>query len=93
MLGERKVRVGRVISDKMDKTVVVAVETPRRHRLYRKTIKRDVKYYAHDEKKQYHLGDLVEIKETRPLSRTKRWRVTRLLVKGEVAEIQPKEIT
>jgi small subunit ribosomal protein S17 len=88
-----KTRLGRVISNRMDKTVVVAVETPKRYPLYRKTIKRMVKYMAHDEKNQCRLGDLVRIVETRPLSRYKRWRVAEILTKGEVAEIQPKEIS
>ena len=93
MEGKRKTRFGRVVSDKMDKTVVVAVETPRRHPLYRKTIRRAVKYKAHDEKNQCRVGDTVRIVETRPLSKDKRWRVAEIVTKGEVAEVQPKEIT
>ena len=93
MEGKRKTRFGRVVSDKMDKTVVVAVETPRRHTLYRKTIRRAVKYKAHDEKNQCRTGDMVRIVETRPLSKDKRWRVAEIITKGEVAEVQPKEIT
>lgn len=93
MEDKRKTRFGKVISDKMDKTVVVAVETPRRHKLYKKTIRRAVKYKAHDEKNQCRTGDMVKIVETRPLSREKRWRVAEIVTKGEVAEIQPKEIT
>ncbi len=89
---KRKVRVGRVIGDKMDNTVVVSVETPRHHPLYKKTIKRAVKYIAHDAKGEYHMGDIVRIVETRPLSKTKRWRVIELITKGKVAEIAPKEI-
>jgi len=77
----------------MDKTVAVAVETSRRHPLYKKTIKRMVKYKAHDESNQCGLGDIVRIVETRPLSRYKRWRVAEIITKGEVVEIQPKEIT
>ena len=77
----------------MDKTVVVAVDTPRRHPLYKKTIRRAVKYKAHDEKNQCQLGDMVSIVETRPLSKEKRWRVAEIITKGEVAEVQPKEIT
>jgi small subunit ribosomal protein S17 len=90
---KRKTRVGEVIGDKMAKTVIVAVNTPRKHPLYKKTIRRTVKYYAHDEKKQCKVGDTVRIEETRPLSRLKRWRVVEILVKGEVAEIKPEEIT
>jgi small subunit ribosomal protein S17 len=90
---QRKTRVGEVIGDKMAKTVIVAVETPRKHPIYKKTIRRTVKYYAHDEKKQCKMGDMVRIEETRPLSRLKRWRVVEIMVKGEVAEIKPGEIT
>ena len=77
----------------MDKTVVVAVETPKRHPLYKKTIRRVVKYKAHDEKNKCGLGDLVKIIETRPLSRHKRWRVAEIITKGEVVKVQPEEIT
>ena len=93
MPGKRKTRFGRVISDKMDKTVVVAVETPRRHPIYKKTIRRAVKYKAHDENNQCKMGDAVIIEETRPLSKEKRWRIAEIVTKGEVAEIQPKDIT
>ena len=93
MEDKRKTRFGKVISDKMDKTVVIAVETPKRHKLYKKTVRRAVKYKAHDEKNQCRIVDMVRIVETRPLSKDKRWRVAEVLTKGEVAEIQPKEIT
>lgn len=93
MEGKRKTRFGRVVSDKMDKTVVVVVETPRSHPLYRKTIRRAVKYKAHDEKNQCKMGDTVRIVETRPLSKDKRWRVAEIITKGEVAEIKPEEIS
>jgi len=89
---KRKTRIGRVVSDKMDKTVVVAVETIRRHPLYKKAIKRAVKYKVHDVKNECRLGDVVRILETRPLSKEKRWRVAEIVTKGEVAEVQPKEI-
>jgi len=89
---KHKTRSGRVISNMMDKTVVVAVETPKRHPLYKKTIKRVVKYKAHDENNECRQGDIVSIVETRPLSRQKRWRVAEIITKGEVAEVQPKEI-
>ena len=89
---KRKTRLGLVVSNKMDKTAVVAVETLRRHPLYKKTIKRAVKYKAHDENNECQLGDKVKIAECRPLSRHKRWRVVEILTKGEVAEVQPKEI-
>ena len=80
--GRRKVRQGRVLSDKMDKTVVVAVESRVRHPLYGRIVRRTKKYKAHDEENQYHVGDTVEIMETRPLSKDKTWRVTRLIEKA-----------
>ena len=89
----RKIRVGRVLSNKMDKTVVVTVETLRHHPLYKKTIRRVVKYKTHDEKNECKPGDTVTIIETRPLSKEKRWRVTEIMTKSEVVEVQPKEIT
>jgi small subunit ribosomal protein S17 len=92
MDGKRKIRFGRVVSNKMDKTVVVAVETPKRHPLYRKTIRRMVKYKAHDENNKCGLGDVVKIIETRPLSRHKRWRVAEIITKGEEVKVQPEEI-
>ncbi|MBA7627569.1 30S ribosomal protein S17 [subsurface metagenome] len=90
---KRKVRFGRVVSNRMDKTVVVAVETPKRHPLYKKTIKRVVKYKAHDKNNECGLGDIVKIIETRPLSRQKRWRVAEIITKGELVKVQPEEIT
>jgi len=90
---KRKTRTGRVISDKMDKTVVVEVDSPKRHPIYKKTVRRVKNYYAHDEKNQVKTGDMVLIEETRPLSKLKRWRVARVLTTGEVAEIKPQEIT
>jgi small subunit ribosomal protein S17 len=89
---KRKTRVGLVIGDAMSKTVIVAVDTPRHHPLYKKTIRRVVKYYAHDENKMSKKGDTVKIEETRPLSKLKRWRVIEIVTKGEVAEIKPEEI-
>ncbi len=89
---KHKTRVGRVVSNKMDKTVVVTVETLRHHPLYKKTIRRAVKYKAHDEKNECRLGDTVKIIETRPLSKEKRWRVAEIITKREVVEVQPKEI-
>jgi len=83
---------GRVVSSKMDKTVVVQVETRRRHPLYKKTIRKTTNFKAHDENNECGLGDVVRILETRPLSKDKRWRVVEIKSKGEVAEIQPKEI-
>ena len=89
---KRKTRLGLVVSDKMNKTVVVAVETPKRHPLYKKTIKRVVKYKAHDEENKCKTGDKVRIVETRPFSKDKRWRVAEIVTRGEVVEIPPEEI-
>lgn len=77
--GKRKVQIAQVVSNKMDKTAVVAVTTTYRHPLYKKIIKRTKKYYAHDEDNKCQPGQRVEIMETRPLSRLKRWRVTRVI--------------
>ncbi len=88
----RKTRIGRVVSSKMDKTVVVAVEVLKRHPLYKKAIKKAVKYKAHDEKKECHEGDTVRIIETRPLSREKRWMVGEIITKKEAVEIKPEEV-
>jgi small subunit ribosomal protein S17 len=90
---KQKVRLGQVVSDRMDKTVVVEVSGPKRHPLYKKTIRRVVRYKAHDEKNECRVGDKVRIVETRPLSREKRWRVAEIVTKGEVVEISPEEIT
>jgi len=90
---KRKTKVGRVVSNKMDKTAVVAVETLKRHPLYKKTIRRVVKYKAHDENNECGVGDTVRLVETRPLSRQKRWRVAEIITKGEVVEVQPEEIS
>jgi small subunit ribosomal protein S17 len=77
--GRRKVRTGTVVSDKMDKTVVVVVERRYAHPLYGKQVTRSKKYHAHDEANDAHVGDLVRIVETRPLSKTKRWRVAEVV--------------
>ncbi len=79
----RKVRYGRVVSDKMDKTIVVAVENFTRHPLYGKTVRQTRKYKAHDEENACRIGDEVKIMETRPLSKDKRWRVVEILRKGK----------
>ncbi len=81
--GRRKVRIGVVVSDKMDKTVVVAVMRSYRHPIYKKTIRRTKKYMAHDEQNECRVGDRVEIVETRPLSRRKRWRVRQILERAQ----------
>ena len=78
----RKTRVGKVVSDKMDKTIVVSVEDIVRHPLYNKTIKRTSKIKAHDEHNECRIGDKVLVMETRPLSRQKRWRLVEILEKA-----------
>jgi small subunit ribosomal protein S17 len=79
----RKTRVGIVVSSKMDKTVVVAVEDNVKHATYGKIIKRTLKLHAHDEQNECGVGDRVEVMETRPLSKTKRWRVTEIIEKAK----------
>ena len=78
----RKTRVGKVVSDKMDKTVVIAIEDNVSHPLYKKIIKRTIKLKAHDEQNACGIGDKVEIMETRPLSKDKRWRVSQIIEKA-----------
>ena len=79
----RKTRVGMVVSDKMDKTVVVAIQDNVKHPLYKKIIKRTVKFKAHDEKNECHIGDTVKVMETRPLSKDKRWRLVEIIEKAK----------
>ncbi|MBC5581329.1 30S ribosomal protein S17 [Anaerofilum sp. BX8] len=79
----RKTRVGTVVSDKMDKTIVVAIEDNVSHPLYKKIIKRTVKFKAHDEKNEAKAGDRVKIMETRPLSKDKRWRLVEIIEKAK----------
>ena len=86
---QRKVRVGRVISDGMDKTVVVAIERRVRHPLYHKSVRRLHKFKAHDETNEYRVGDTVTLIETRPLSKTKRWRIAGLLHRQDLPEVAP----
>jgi len=88
----RKSRIGTVIGNKMDKTVVVAVETRRPHPRYRRVVTNRTKFKVHDEAGACGLGDVVRIVETRPLSKEKRWRVVEIVSKGEVAEVKPSEI-
>lgn len=101
-MSERKKQlVGRVVSDRMEKTVVVAVQSLRRHRLYQRTMRRTKKYMAHDEQNACRIGDLVRILESRPISRHKRWRVIEVLERAAergravalptVAELPPEE--
>ena len=79
----RKTRVGKVVSDKMDKTIVVAIEDNVQHPLYKKIIKRTYKLKAHDENNECGIGDKVEVMETRPLSKDKRWRLVKVLEKAK----------
>jgi small subunit ribosomal protein S17 len=81
--GNRKTRVGVIVSDKMDKTVVVAVERMVKHPFYKKYIKQTSKFKAHDDQNTCGIGDKVKIMETRPLSRTKRWRVVEIIEKAK----------
>jgi len=79
----RKSIVGRVVSDSMNKTIAVSVERIFEHSLYKKMIKRTAKIYAHDEERQAHVGDLVKVMSTRPISKMKRWRVVEILEKAK----------
>jgi small subunit ribosomal protein S17 len=81
--GERKVRVGVVVSDAMDKTVVIRVDGQLRHPLYKKTVRRTAKLHAHDEANDAHVGDKVRVVETRPLSKSKRWRVVEIVERAK----------
>jgi len=78
----RKTRIGKVVSDKMDKTIVVAIETSVKHPLYKKIVKRTYKLKAHDEKNECNIGDKVKVMETRPLSKDKRWRLVEIIEKA-----------
>lgn len=89
-LEKRKVREGLVVSNKMAKTVVVAVETRRVHPLYKKAIRLTKKYKAHDENNACKIGDKVKIVETRPLSKEKRWRVAEIMSTKKIVETKPK---
>jgi len=79
----RKTRIGQVVSDKMDKTIVVAIEDSVRHPLYKKTMKRTYTLKAHDENNECGIGDTVEVMETRPLSKDKRWRLINIIEKAK----------
>lgn len=89
---KRKSRLGRVVSNKMDKTAVVAVETRRHHPIYKKTVRRITRYKAHDEMNECRPGDTVRLEETRPLSKEKRWRVAEIVIKAEQLEVRPVEL-
>ncbi len=79
----RKIRVGKVVSDKMNQTIVILLERKLKHPLYGKTIRSSTKLYAHDEKREAHVGDTVRVMETRPLSKTKRWRLVEILERAK----------
>ena len=85
----RKIRTGIVVSDKMDKTVVVKIERTMIHPLYKKIIKKIKKFKAHDEKNECKVGDVVKIMETRPISKEKCWRVVEIVEKGKLMEVVP----
>ena len=88
----RKVRIGRVVSDKMDKTVVVVYQWSRPHPIYKKAVRRQTRFNAHDPNNQCKVGDTVRIVEIRPISKTKRWKVAEVISSREIAELQPQEI-
>ena len=87
--GRRKVQVGRVVSDRMDKTIVVSVERLARHRVYKRVMRLTTKFKAHDEDNQAHVGDTVRIEEARPLSATKRWRLVEILQRAGEGAAEP----
>ena len=92
MLAKHKTMVGRIVRDKTAKTVIVEVESRRRHPLYKRVIRNVSRFMVHDEKDECRLGDTVEIVERRPLSHRKRWAVARILARHEVAEVAPVEL-
>jgi small subunit ribosomal protein S17 len=87
MQGKRRAKVGRVVSDKMDKTVVVSVERLRRHPVYKRVVRLSSKFKAHDEENNARVGDTVRIEESRPLSAHKRWRVVEVVARGSHEEL------
>ncbi len=87
MQGKRRTKVGRVVSDKMDKTVVVSVERLRRHPPYKRVVRLTSTFKAHDEENAARIGDTVRIEESRPLSRDKRWRVVEIVARGAHEEL------
>lgn len=91
-MGQQRVIQGTVVSDKMDKTIVVTVERRRKHRLYHKVLTNTQRYKAHDEVNACKLGDVVNIIESRPLSKEKRWRLLSIVSRGDVADIAPQSI-
>jgi small subunit ribosomal protein S17 len=87
MQGKRRTKVGRVVSDKMDKTIVVSVERLRRHPIYKRVVRLSSKFKAHDEENTAKVGDTVRIEESRPLSREVRWRVVEVVARGSHEEL------
>jgi small subunit ribosomal protein S17 len=87
MQGKRRTKVGRVVSDKMDKTVVVSVERLRRHPIYKRVVRLSSKFKAHDDENSARVGDTVRIEESRPLSREKRWTVVEIVARGSHEEL------
>ena len=87
MQGKRRIKTGRVVSDKMDKTVVVSVERLRRHPIYKRVVRLSSKFKAHDEDNAAHVGDTVRIEESRPLSAEKRWKVVEIVARGSHEEL------
>ena len=90
--GRRKTRTGSVVRVKQDKTAVVEMVWKQRHRLYRKQVRRVARFYVHDPENICQLGDLVRVEETRPISKTKHWRLLEILDRREVAEVRPIEL-
>lgn len=88
----RKIRTGSVVRVKQDKTAIVEMVWKQRHRLYRKQVRRVARFYVHDPENQCQLGDLVRIEETRPISKTKHWRLLEILDRRQVAEVRPIEL-
>jgi small subunit ribosomal protein S17 len=91
-MGQQRVIQGTVVSDKMDKTIVVTVERRKKHRLYHKVVSLTQRFKAHDETNECRLGDIVRIEECRPISKDKRWRVIEVLTRGDVADVAPSSI-
>ncbi len=91
-MGSKRILQGTVVSDKMDKTIVVSVERHKKHRLYHKVMAVTTRYKAHDEINASHLGDVVRIVEAAPTSKEKRWRLLEIISRGDVAEVRPEAI-
>ena len=88
----RKVRVGSVVGTRMDRTAVVEMVWKQRHRIYRKQMRRVVRFYIHDPENECRVGDTVRIQETRPISKTKHWRLLEILQRRQIAEVRPIEL-